>query len=45
MYAQKLANQGAREPLKDPKLEFGIGENIYILCGNEVSAEEAVNHW
>ncbi|CAB3991903.1 PRY1-like isoform X1 [Paramuricea clavata] len=45
MYAQELANQGVRELQNNPKLEFGIGENIYISCGNEVSGEEAVNHW
>jgi hypothetical protein len=45
MYAQELADQGVRELQNNPKLEFGIGENIYISCGNEVSGEEAVNHW
>ena len=45
LYAQELADQGAREPVSDSKVKFGIGENIYISCGNEVTAEEAVSHW
>jgi hypothetical protein len=45
LYAQELADQGAREPVSDSKVKFGIGENIYISCGNEVTAEEAVSYW
>ncbi|XP_028409906.1 hornerin-like isoform X2 [Dendronephthya gigantea] len=45
LYAQKLADQGARVAQGDPGLEPGIGENIFISCGNEVSGEAVVNHW
>jgi hypothetical protein len=44
-YAQKLAQAGYYKVKRDPYIGPGVGENLFVQCGNHITGRDVTRAW